>query len=167
MMLVYGSALPSRSVPTLTGLFAMLVLVYLFHALFEAIRAEALLGVANGIHDDLVGAVHHAGITARLRLGADRGDGLQVMRDLDAVHGFLAGAGPVALIDLPWVALFMAVLFALHPWLGLTATLGVAVMVGLTLWSNRRTQDGSRELAMITSRRAAATSAELRFAKSA
>ena len=53
MMLVYDSVLPSRSVPTLVGLFGMLALVYLFQAAFEAIRSEALLGLANGVHDDL------------------------------------------------------------------------------------------------------------------
>ncbi|MFX8875769.1 hypothetical protein ABTM97_19580, partial [Acinetobacter baumannii] len=53
MMLVYDSVLPSRSIPTLVGLFLMLVLLYVFQSVFEAIRSEALLGVANGVHDDL------------------------------------------------------------------------------------------------------------------
>ncbi|MGG2309913.1 hypothetical protein ACE40M_24180, partial [Salmonella enterica] len=87
--------------------------------------------------------------------------------DLDSIHGFLAGSGPVALIDLPWVTVFMAVLFALHWWLGLTALAGTLVMTGLALWSNRRTQTGSRELATITGRRSAATLAEIRFSESA
>jgi ATP-binding cassette, subfamily C, bacterial PrsD len=167
MMLVYDSVLPSRSVPTLVGLFGMLALVYLFQALFEAIRSEALLGLANGVHDDLFDAVHHATVTRPLRMGPDRGDGLQFIRDLDAIHAFLAGSGPVALIDLPWVMLFMAVLFALHWWLGLTALAGTLVMAGLTLWSNRRTQAGSRELATITGQRAAAAATEIRFGESA
>lgn len=167
MMLVYDSVLPSRSIPTLIGLFGMLVLIYAFQAVFEAIRNEALLGIANGVHDDLFEAVHYATVTRPLRIGADRGDGLQFIRDLDSIHGFLAGSGPVALIDLPWVTVFMAVLFALHWWLGLTALAGTLVMTGLALWSNRRTQTGSRELATITGRRSAATLAEIRFSESA
>jgi len=163
MMLVYDTVLPSRSVPTLIALFAMLALVYLFQALFEAIRAEALLGLANGVHDDLFEAVHQATVIRPLRQGPEPGDGLQLIRDLDAIHGFLAGAGPVALIDLPWVVLFMAVLFALHWWLGLTALAGTLVMGALALWSNRRIGAGSRDLATITGRRAAATMAEIRF----
>jgi ATP-binding cassette subfamily C protein len=163
MMLVYDSVLPSRSIPTLVGLFVMLALVYLFQALFEAIRAEALLGLANGVHDDLFAAVHQATVIRPMQQGPDRGDGLQFIRDLDAIHGFLAGSGPVALIDLPWVVLFMAVLFALHAWLGLTALIGTLVMGALALWSNRRTQAGSRELATITGQRAAAAMAEIRF----
>ncbi len=163
MMLVYDSVLPSRSVPTLIGLFVMLALVYLFQALFEAIRAQALLALANGVHDDLFEAVHQATVIRPQHQGPDRGDGLQLIRDLDSIHAFLAGAGPVALIDLPWVVLFMAVLFALHWWLGLTALGGTLVMAALALWSNHRVQTGSRDLAMITGSRAAAATAEIRF----
>ncbi len=167
MMLVYDSVLPSRSIPTLAGLFAMLVLIYLFQAIFEAIRAEALLGVANGVHDDLFEAVHYATVTRPLRSGPDKADGLQFARDLDSVHAFLAGAGPVALIDLPWVLMFLIVLAALHWWLGLTALAGVVVMAALALLSNRRTQAASLELATITGQRSAATLSEIRFAESA
>ncbi len=167
MLLVYDSVLPSRSVPTLIGLFGMLLLVYAFQSVFENIRSEALLGIANGVHDDLFEAVHYATVTRPLRAGADKGDGLQFTRDLDSVHTFLAGQGPIALIDLPWVIAFLIVLFALHWWLGLTALAGVFVMAGLAIWSNKRTQAGSRELANITGRRSAAALSEIRFAESA
>lgn len=167
MLLVYDSVLPSRSVPTLIGLFGMLLLIYAFQTVFENIRSEALLGIANGVHDDLFEAVHYATVTRPLRAGADKGDGLQFTRDLDAVHTFLASQGPIALIDLPWVITFLIVLFALHWWLGLTALAGVFVMAGLAIWSNKRTTDGSRELANITGRRSAAALSEIRFAESA
>ena len=167
MLLVYDSVLPSRSVPTLIGLFGMLLLVYAFQSVFENIRSEALLGIANGVHDDLFEAVHYATVTRPLRAGADKGDGLQFTRDLDSVHTFLASQGPIALIDLPWVITFLIVLFALHWWLGLTALLGVFVMAGLAIWSNKRTQAGSRELSNITGRRSAAALSEIRFAESA
>ncbi len=167
MMLVYDSVLPSRSIPTLIGLFAMLVLLYAFQSVFEAIRSEAMLGVANGVHDDLFSAVHYATVSRPLRSGPDRGDGLQFTRDLDAIHTFLAGQGPVALIDLPWVIVFMLVLFALHWWLGLTALAGSLIMAALAIWSNRRTQEGSKEIATITGRRSAAALSEIRFAESA
>jgi len=167
MMLVYDSVLPSHSIPTLVGLFIILILVYVFQSVFDAIRSEALLGVANGVHDDLFEAVHYATVTRPLRQGADKGDGLQFTRDLDSIHTFLASSGPIALIDLPWVIVFMLVLFALHWWLGLTALLGCVVMAALALMSNRRTQAGSKELATITGRRSAAALSEIRFAESA
>jgi ATP-binding cassette subfamily C protein len=167
MMLVYDTVLPSRSLPTLIALFALLATVYLFQAVFEAIRAEVLLRLAGSVHDDLFDAAHAAMVGQVPQPGADHDDGLQVLRDLDAVHAFLAGAGPIALIDLPWVVLFMAVLLALHPWLGLTALGGALVMGGLALWSNRLTTTQSRDLALLTGRRAGAALGEIRFAETA
>lgn len=167
MLLVYDSVLPSHSIPTLVGLFAMIVLVYLFQTVFEAIRAEAMLTVANGVHDDLFASVHHASVTRPLRSGPERGDGLQVIRDLDAVHVFLAGQGPVALIDLPWVLVFLVVLSALHWWLGLTALVGVLVLAAITLLSNRATTAASGELQAIIGQRSASSQAEIRNAEAA
>lgn len=167
MMLVYDSVLPSRSIPTLVGLFAMIVLVYLFQALFEAIRGEAMLSVANGVHDDLFAAVHHATVSRPLRAAADKGDGLQPIRDLDAIHTFLAGPGPTALIDLPWVIVFLFVLTALHWWLGLTALVGVIVLSAIALWSNRRTASATRQLQSVIGQRSASAQAEIRNAETA
>jgi ATP-binding cassette, subfamily C, bacterial PrsD len=165
MMLVYDSVLPSRSVPTLIGLFALVVLIYLFQMLFEAIRGEAMLTVANGVHDDLFSAVHHATTTRPLLAAPDKGDGLQPIRDLDAIHTFLAGPGPVALFDLPWVIVFLIVLTALHWWLGLTALVGVIVLTGITMLSNSRTSAATRDLQTIIGQRAAAAQAEIRNAE--
>jgi ATP-binding cassette subfamily C protein len=167
MLLVYDSVLPSHSIPTLAGLFAIIVLVYLFQTVFEAIRAEAMLTVANGVHDDLFASVHHASVTRPLRSGPERGDGLQGIRDLDAVHVFLAGQGPIALIDLPWVLVFLVVLAALHWWLGLTALVGVLVLAGITLLSNRATTAASGELQAIVGQRSASSQAEIRNAEAA
>lgn len=167
MMLVYDSVLPSRSIPTLLGLFALIVLIYVFQSLFEAIRSEALLAVANGVHDDLFEAVHYATVTRPLRAAAEKGDGLQTVRDLDSIHSFLASQGPVALIDLPWVIVFLIVLAGLHWWLGLTALVGVFVLAGVAVWSSKRTAAGSRELSGIISRRAASTLSEMRMAEAA
>ena len=165
MMLVYDSVLPSRSIPTLVGLFALVLVIYLFQATFEGIRGEALLTVANGVHDDLFSAVHHATVVRPLQAGPDKGDGLQPVRDLDAIHSFLAGPGPVALIDLPWVLMFLLVLGALHWWLGLTALAGVIVLAGITLWSNRATAVATRKLQSVVGQRSAAAQAEIRNAE--
>jgi ATP-binding cassette subfamily C protein len=171
MLLVYDTVLPARSVASLIALFAMLIMLYALQALFEAIRGEALLGLAQGVHDDLFPAVHHATVMHALRpdahSGAHPGDGLDLIRDLDALHAFLAGSGPVALIDLPWVLVLMIVLFALHPWLGLAALGGTLVMAALALGGSLRTRAGSRALGAILAQRGAALAGDIRFAETA
>ena len=44
-------------------------------------------------------------------------DGLQLMRDLDTIRGFPSGQGPVAILDMPWIPIYPAFVYALHPWL--------------------------------------------------
>jgi ATP-binding cassette, subfamily C, bacterial PrsD len=164
MLLVYDSVLPSHSVQTLAGLFAMLALLYVFQGGFEAVRSEALLGIANGIHRDLFEPVHFAATSRSLK---GRPDALQLTRDLDQIHAFLAGMGPVAIIDLPWVILFLIILFALHWWLGFAALCGTLVLAAIAWTTSRRSAEGTHRLMGITGRRIAATQAELRFAESA
>ena len=166
MMLVYDSVLPSRSVPTLFGLFAMLIVIYLFQVLFELIRGEAMLSVANGLRADLAQQVRFAMVNRSLRSGRPDGDGMQPLRDLDQIHAYLAGPGPNALIDLPWVIVFFVVLSLLHWTLGLTALLGTLVLAGIAYVSGKRTNEGTRTIAQVTGRRAAAVLGELRFAES-
>lgn len=145
----------------------MLLVVYAFQVAFELIRSEAMLGVANGVRDDMFHAVHYATVNRSLRTGRQEGDGLQPIRDLDQVHAFLAGSGPAAMIDLPWVILFLIVLAMLHWALGLTALLGTLVLAGLAVLTAKRTQAGTQELTVATGRRAAASLAELRLAEAA
>lgn len=166
MMLVYDSVLPSRSVPTLVGLFVMLIAIYAFQVLFEAIRGEAMLGVANRLRADFRPAVQDA-LTRRALAGRSEGDGMQAVRDLDQVHAYAAGAGPLALIDLPWVIVFLIVLTALHWALGLTALIGALVLAGLTALSTRGVEAGTNALSQVTGLRSAATLAQLRQAESA
>jgi ATP-binding cassette subfamily C protein len=166
MMLVYDSVLPSRSEPTLFGLFAMLIVLYLMQGALEAIRSEALLAVANGVHRDLVQPVHHAA-TVKVQQSQRESQGMQLVRDLDQVHGFLTSAGPVALIDLPWVVLFLIVLTMFHWALGLTALLGSLLLVGIAWLTAQRTTAGTRNLAALTAQRFLANQTEMRFAEPA
>ena len=67
-----------------------------------------------------------------MRIGA-RSDGTQPLRDLDAVRSYLSGLGPVALFDLPWIPLYLAICFAFHPLIGFAALAGAIILIVLTL----------------------------------
>ncbi len=166
MMLVYDSVLPSRSIPTLLGLFAMLAFLYLIQGVLEAIRSDSLLGLADGVHNDLFDSVHHSAVSRTLQTQRDA-EGLQLTRDLDLVHGFLASAAPLAFIDLPWVVVFLVVLTMLHWALGLTALLGTLVLIALAWWTNRRSQEVTKDLTSFNAQRLNASQVELRFAETA
>ncbi len=105
MLQIYDRILPSRSVPTLVAL-AILVAV-LFAALFilDMIRSRILVRIGALPDDTLSARVYDTIVRLPLKMG-NRGDGVQPLRDLDAVRAFLSGPGPTALFDLPWLPPF-------------------------------------------------------------
>lgn len=167
MLMVYDSVLPSGSLPTLFALFGLLIIVYLFQTLFETVRSETLLDLARRLHRDLAGRVHYAAVTRPLRKGTGPSDGLQIVRDLDQLYSFLSSNGPVAMIDLPWVVVFLVVLSLLHWWLGLAALSGVVVLAVIAWASSQRTHAQSQDLVRVTGLRQARIQAELQLAETA
>ena len=165
MMLVYDSVLPSHSVPTLFGLLAMIVVVYAFQGMFDTMRGRILADVAAGLDQQLSRRVQSVISEMSLRGAKGAGDGLTAMRDLDQIRSFLAGSGPGALIDLPWILFFLAVLFLLHFWLGMTALVGAAILIGLTIMTDRRTKEPVGQLTRIAAVRNGAAESNLRHAE--
>ena len=139
MMLVYDSVLPSRSLPTLFGLFLMLIGIYAFQGAFDTMRTSILGHVAASLDMALSRHVQWAMGEVALRGVRAPGDGMGPMRDLDNVRAFLSGSGPATLIDLPWILFFVAVLMLMHVWIGVTALVGGAVLLALTFVANRVT----------------------------
>ena len=54
-------------------------------------------------------------------------------RDVDVVRQFLSGQGPIALLDLPWMPIYLAFVYLLHPVLALLVIGGAIVLSSLTL----------------------------------
>lgn len=162
MMLVYDSVLPSHSLPTLYSLLLMIAVVYIFQAIFDAMRTRILSDVGNALDRDLSPEVQRLMSEAALAGNTVAGDGLTPMRDLDQVRGFLAGSGPAALIDLPWIVFFLIILSLLHIWLGVTAFIGALIMIGLTILTDRLTKQPSQKMSIVTAYRNGLAESNLR-----
>ena len=141
MLLIYDSVMPSGSTATLFGLLAMIVVVYLFQGLFDLLRVRILGDVAAALDVRMTGRVHRAISQQALSAGEAGDDGLTPIRDLDNIRGFLASPGPGALMDLPWLLLFLGLLTLLHVWLGVTALVGALVLVAFTWLNDRVSQE--------------------------
>ena len=165
MMLVYDSVLPSHSLPTLFSLLAMIVVVYLFQALFDATRTRILADVGGALDRELAPEVQRVISDNALRGGKQFGDGLIPMRDLDQIRAFLSGGGPAALIDLPWIIFFLGILFLLHVWLGVTALIGALILIALTVITDRRTKEPIGQLSQISAVRSGMAESNVRHAE--
>ena len=90
MLQVYDRVLASRSLSTLVGLAALAAVLFAFQSMLDVMRSRVLLRIGETFDRRLSGRVHEA--IVRLPLEARMpGDGLQPLRDLDNVRGFLAG----------------------------------------------------------------------------
>jgi PrtD family type I secretion system ABC transporter len=132
MLQVYDRVLPSHSVPTLIGLLVIVVVLYAAQGLLDMIRARIMVRIGRSLDDGLCGNVFQAVVRLQLQTRGGAG-GLQPMRDLDQLRSFLSSTGPTALFDLPWMPLYLALCFAFHVWIGMTATAGALILVVVAL----------------------------------
>lgn len=151
MMLVYDMVLPSNSIPTLVGLAVLVLVAYAFQGVLDFIRSRVLLHFSAAVDVDLSEDVHKLmSLMARTQTSMDS---LQPMRDLDQLRQFLAGPGPSALVDLPWMLFFIIILFLLHPYLGITVLIGGAFLVFLTFLTERLTAEKNQKLMQLAGNR--------------
>ena len=75
------------------------------------------------------------------------------MRDLDNVRSFLSGMGPGAFFDLPWLPFYLAICFAFHVLIGLTALVGATILVTLTIVTEFMSRAPAREAMGLAARR--------------
>ena len=140
---IYDRVVPSRSFATLIGLSVLAAVLFIFLGVLDFIRGRVFVRIAAYLDEALGHRIYDA--TVRLPLIAPRaGDGLQPLRDLDQVRSFLAGGGPAALFDAPFLFLFLFVCFLFHAWLGLTVLFGALVLIALTLLTELLVREPTR-----------------------
>jgi PrtD family type I secretion system ABC transporter len=93
--------------------------------------------------------IHMALVTLPLR-GAKPMLVQQPLRDLDQVRAFLSGMGPTAFLDMPWIPIFVIALFIFHPVIGMVSVLGAALIIAMTLLTERQSS-GAAKAAMESS----------------
>lgn len=139
MLQVYDRALTSGSVQTLAALSALAIGLYLFQGCFDVIRSQVLVRVGARLDKAIAPIAHRVAIDMP-RFGFSTSEALERGRDVDTVRGFLGSQGPGALFDLPWIPLYLAFVYFLHPWLGALTLGGAVALTFLTIASELLTR---------------------------
>jgi ATP-binding cassette subfamily C protein len=132
MLQVYDRVLSSRSVPTLVALTVLLVAAMGLQGVLDAVRGKLVTRIGRLLDERLAGTTH-AAVLDIAGAGGKPADALAPIRHLDQIRTFLSSPGPVAICDLPWLPVFLAVCFLIHPWIGALALAGAVVLVALTV----------------------------------
>ncbi len=128
MMQVYDRVLASAHLDTLIVVSLMLAVSFLAYACLEAARSLAVLQVGVWLDRRLLADSLSASVASALGAG---GHAAQGVRDLSTLRGFVAGGGLVPYFDLPWLPIFLAAVFLVHPVLGWVGVGGALLLAGL------------------------------------
>ena len=141
MLEVYDRVLPSRSIPTLVGLIILACGLYIAQGILDLIRGRILGRIGTSLDEALNARVFDTVVRLPLIVGG-RNEGLQPLRDLDNVRSFLGSQGPGAFFDLPWLPFYLAICFAFHVLIGVTALVGSVILVTLTVLTEFMSRSG-------------------------
>jgi ABC-type protease/lipase transport system fused ATPase/permease subunit len=159
---IYDHVLASRSLETLVFLTIITVGAVLVLGLLELVRSRLLVRISLWVEQTLALQTFERSIAAALHA---KPYCTEALRDLGQVRSFVAGAPIFALFDAPWVPVYLAVIFLLHPLVGLVALSGLVVLflsaVLTELLSRRPLRDANQAVSRAMQRaEAAARNAE-------
>lgn len=146
MLQIYDRVLTSKSGPTLAYLSLYIALALATMAVLELVRSRLLV---------------RAGVRFDRRLAPDlfgfvlsEGSSGQPLRDLETLRTFATGNSILALLDLPWIPVFITTVFLLNPLLGNVALAGAILLLALGLsneyFSRSRLVEAGRAMALGT-----------------
>lgn len=137
MLQVFDRVMLSRSDLTLLAVSIVTLFMFMLLGLFEWIRSRVL--VKAGVRFDEILGTKVFQASFRSYLSRSNEGPSRAFSDLLQVRQFLTGQGVFVIFDLPWVPIYLAVLFLLHPALGWLAVAFALVQAALAWYSHRST----------------------------
>jgi ATP-binding cassette, subfamily C, bacterial exporter for protease/lipase len=135
MLQVYDRVLGSRNETTLIVLTVLIVGAFAFMAALETLRGWILVRVGAKLDAQLSKRVYTASFERNLiKPGSNTS---QPMQDLNTLRQTLTGGALLAIFDLPWVPIYLFVIFAFSVPLGFFSLGGVIVISVLALLNER------------------------------
>ncbi|TBR43224.1 type I secretion system permease/ATPase [Marinomonas agarivorans] len=130
MIQVYDRVLASASIPTLVVIALFALCLYVFFGLLEGLRGRVLSRIGLWLDAKLSGLTFDVSTKAPILLG-DKAEKMRPVQDMDTVRQFVCGAGPSAIMDLPWLPIYLGIVFLFHPIFGLVALGGMVIICAL------------------------------------
>ena len=138
MLQVFDRVMLSQNTSTLMAV--SLITLFFFGVLTFAEWSRSKLLVRTGVRLDELLSKRLFYASYEAYLNPETNNPSRSFNDLTEVRQFLTGNGIFAFFDAPWAPIYIAVLFMLHPWLGVMALGFAAVQAVLALWGSQVTK---------------------------
>ena len=135
MMQVYDRVLSSGSIPTLIGLFLIVVILYLAFGCFDLIRQQ----IANLRGEEIAARYEPLAFAASIAAGAagETDARSSAPEDVEIVRSYLTSPGLLAIFDAPAMPFYFLAIVLLHPVLGAVVLVAAAVLAVLAVLNER------------------------------
>jgi len=143
MLQLFDRVITSRSTDTLVMLTLITVGALVVMALLDGARNVVLVRLSSWLDRRLGDALLTDGIAGAA--GRNQDPGVQGLRDMSTFRSFLASPALFAILDMPWSPIFIAVIFLMHPVLGIVALIGAVVLFAIALANDFATRKPLRE----------------------
>jgi PrtD family type I secretion system ABC transporter len=132
---VYGRVMLSQSQATLWVLTLVTLFVFGISGVIDDVRARILINYGVALDQRVSGRVFASLFDAAVR--GEPGARAQALRDLDQFRQTFTGVGAAAVFDVPWIPVFLIVLFIIDPLVGVVTLVGAILLLLLAI---RQTQ---------------------------
>lgn len=137
MLQVFDRVMISQSELTLYALTLIMLFLYGVSSFSEWSRSRLLVRTGVKLDEHLNSRIFNASFESHLsQIGKNP---TQAFSDLTQVRQFITGNGIFALMDAPWIPIYMIVVFMLHPFLGYLSLAFAGVQMCLAYLSHRLT----------------------------
>ena len=167
MMQVYDRVLGSQSLETLIGLGLIATFAYVVQGILDGYRGRILVLVGEKFDAEIAPKVQAANMMLALRSANGIAEAQRNNRHVEAIRSFVAGPGPVAACDLPWLPIYLIVAFVIHWSLAVTVIVAGFFFSWLTFMTDRRTKLPSRAALEASGRRSMEVDSALRNVEAA
>ena len=134
MLQVYDRVMTSGSIPTLVALSILTGSLYAVIGLLELVRSRVVVRIGMDFDRRVTDRIFNASLRHSV---TEQKSSTTTLRELDSIRQFIAGPGPITLFDAPWTPFYLLIIFLMHWSLGIAATLGAIVLVGLAIISEK------------------------------
>ncbi|AMB79885.1 peptidase [Pseudomonas fragi] len=129
MLQVYDRVLSSQNTTTLAMLSLMVVGFFIFIGMLETVRSFIVIRIGSQLERRFNQQVYRAAFERNLLNGQAQAG--QALGDLTLIRQFVTGPALFAFFDAPWFPIYLFVIYGFNLWLGVLATAGAVLLIGL------------------------------------